>query len=156
MVDQREAGKIVTRLILVTIVLTALSSSLIFLGFTYVVVMIVVSMLPAVVANILDRRPGRQASRCVVFFNIAGLLPQLFDVMLSPDPDRMANHLLSDPYIWLIVYGFAGFGWLILHVVPQIVFLFLVVRSDQTIRNLETRRQALVEEWGEKVRGGGK
>lgn len=153
-VDPKTASRIVMRLILVTIVLTALSSGLIFLGYTYVMVLIVVSMLPAVVAHVVDRRPRRWASRTVMFFNIAGLLPHLFDIMMSHDPNAMASHLLSDPYIWLVIYGFAGFGWLFVYIVPQIVFLFLVVRSDHSIRKLEAKRQELVDEWGDKVRGG--
>lgn len=153
-VDPKTASRIVMRLILITVILTAISSGLIFLGYTYVMVLIVVSLLPAVTASVVDRRPRRWASRTVLFFNIAGLLPHVFDVAMSHDPNAMASHLLSDPYIWLIIYGFAGFGWLFVYIVPQIVFLFLVVRSDHSIRKLETKRQELVDEWGDKVRGG--
>lgn len=153
-VDPKLASKIVLRLILITIVMTALSSGLIFLGYTYVMVLVVVSLLPAMVANIVDRRPRRWASRTVLFFNVAGLLPHLFEILMSHDPNAVASRLLSDPYIWLVVYGFAGFGWLFVYIVPQIVFLFLVIRSDHTIRKLEAKRQELVDEWGDKVRGG--
>ena len=152
--DKQYAAKVVTRLMVSTMVLTALSTVLIFMGFTYVVVLVVVSLVPAVVATVVDRRPKRWASRTVVFFNIAGLLPSLFDIFLSADPDNSAMHQLSDPYVWLMVYGFAGFGWVVVYIIPQVVFLFLLIRSDHTIAKLESKRQALVDEWGDRVRGG--
>ena len=152
--EKEYAKRIITRLIVVSILLTFLSSALVFMGFTYVVVMIVISLLPGVVASIVDRRPRKFASKTVLCFNLAGLLPPLFDTFMAPNPDAAAQRLLADPYTWIMVYGFAGFGWLVVFVIPQMVFLFLVVRSDHTIKKLEARRSELVEEWGERVRGG--
>lgn len=152
--EKQYAKKIITRLFVITILLTFLSSALIFMGFTYLVVMIIVSVLPAIVASVVDRRPRKFASKTVTCFNIAGLLPPLFDTFLSSNPDLAAQHQLADPFTWIMVYGFAGFGWLVVFVIPQMVFLFLVVRSDHTIKKLEAKRNELVEEWGDRVRGG--
>jgi hypothetical protein len=151
--EKEYAKRIITRLFVVTIILTIISTALVFIGFTYLVVMIIISLLPAIVASIVDRRPRKFASKTVTCFNIAGLLPPLFDTFLASDPDIAAQHQLADPYTWIMVYGFAGFGWLVVFVIPQMVFLFLVVRSDHTIKKLEAKRNELVEEWGERVRG---
>lgn len=151
--EKEYAKKVVTRLIVVTILLTTFASSLIFLGFTYVVVLFLVSLLPGVVASVVDRRPRKYASKTVLCFNVAGLLPACMDVIMSANPDATAQQQLADPFIWLMVYGFAAFGWLVVYVIPQMVFLFLVVRSDHTVAKLEGRRKELIEEWGDRVKG---
>lgn len=148
------AKKVITRLIIMCIVLTAVCSTLVFMGFTYLIVMVVVSILPAMVASIVDRRPRKHASKTVICFNLAGLFPSMFDIMMSTDPDVAAQQQLADPFTWLMVYGFAGFGWLVVYLIPQMVFLYLVVRSDHSIAKLEKKRKDLVEEWGERVKGG--
>ena len=154
--EKEQAKRIITRLFVITIILTFISSALIFMGFTYVVVLVIVSLLPAVVASVVDRRPRKFASKTVICFNLAGFLPPLFDTFLSSSPDTVAQQELANPYIWIMIYGFAGFGWFVVYVIPQMVFLFLVVRSDHTIAKLEARRKELVEEWGERVRGSSK
>ena len=152
--EKEYAKKVVTRLLIMCIVLTAACSALVFLGFTYLVVLLVVSLLPAAVATIVDRRPRKFASKTVMCFNLAGLFPAMFDTFMATDPDLAAQQQLADPYIWLMVYGFAGFGWLVVYLIPQMVFLYLVVRSDHTIAKLEVRRKELLEEWGDRVKGG--
>jgi small-conductance mechanosensitive channel len=152
--EKEYASRVVKRLMMVTLMIMTVSAALVFMGFTYVVVMIVVSILPAVVASIVDRRPRKYASKTVTCFNLSGVLPVIFDIFMSADPDATAQVQLADPYVWMMVYGFAGFGWLVVYVIPQMVFLFLVVRSDHTIARLEQKRKALVEEWGDRVRGG--
>lgn len=154
--EKEYAKKVVTRLLIMCIFLTAMCSALVFMGFTYLVVLIVISLLPSGVAMIVDRRPRKFASKTVTCFNLAGLLPALFDTFMASDPDIAAQQQLADPYIWLMVYGFAGFGWLVVYLIPQMVFLYLVVRSDHTIAKLEKRRKELVDEWGERVKGGNK
>ena len=66
----------------------------------------------------------------------------------------VGNDLLINQYIWLMMYGFAGFGWLIVHIVPQMAFLILTIKADFTIKKLQGLQRQLVEEWGEKVKEG--
>ena len=152
--EKEYAKKVITRLLIMCIILTAFCSALVFMGFTYLVVLVVISLLPSGVAMIVDRRPRKFASKTVTCFNFAGLLPAMFDTLMASDPDVAAQQQLADPYIWLMIYGFTGFGWLVVYLIPQMVFLYLVVRSESTIARLEKLRKELVEEWGDRIKGG--
>ena len=113
--EKEYAKRVITRLLIMCIILTAFCSALVFMGFTYLVVLVVISLLPSGVAMIVDRRPRKFASKTVTCFNFAGLLPAMFDTFMASDPDVAAQQQLADPYIWLMIYGFAGFGWLVVY-----------------------------------------
>jgi len=146
------ASKFFNNLIIVIIILTILSSLLIFLGLSYVMAVIAIGMMPSIVANLIEHRKRRLASKTVTALNIAGILPLVFSLARSSDPNFTAQGAFNDPYIWLMIYGFAGFGWLVVSIVPQIAFLILTVKADFTIRKLQALQQQLVEEWGEKIK----
>ncbi len=154
--DKKTANKVIGNLVMVTIIMTVISMGLVYLGMSYVVVMFVVGMLPTAVAKIVDRRPGRRASNTIMMMNMAGLLPYVFKVINTvfsgASPDEVALSLISNPYTWLVIYGFATFGWLIVQFIPQIVFQILLMRSDHLIRKLEHAKEQLIEEWGTDIK----
>jgi len=149
------ASRFLTNLVIVITILTVLSSLLIFLGFIYVMVVLVSGFMPCIIANLVEKRKRRLASKTITAFNLAGIMPLLFSLARSSDPNFVAQGAFNDPYIWLMVYGFAGFGWLVVQIVPQIVFLFLTIKADFTIRKLQSLQRQLIEEWGEGVKNGG-
>jgi hypothetical protein len=148
------ASRFLTNLVIIITILTILSSLLIFLGLTYVMAVLAIGFMPCIVANLIEKRKRRMASKTITGFNLAGIMPLLFSLARSSDPNFVAQGAFNDPYIWLMIYGFAGFGWLVVHIVPQIAFLFLTIKADFTIRKLQSLQRQLVEEWGEGVKSG--
>lgn len=144
--------KVINNLIVTILVLTVLSAVLIFLGLTYIVGLIVIGLMPAVVANVVEKRNRRFASKAVSAFNLAGILPFFFKLGGTPNPNLAAKEMISDPYVWLMIYGFATFGWVLIQVLPQLTLLILLVRSEYTIKKLKNYQEELVKEWGEVIK----
>ncbi len=152
--DKTTSSKVVTNLLITVIVMTVLISLLMFLGLTYVVTIITIAVMPSIVANVVEKRKRRYASKTVTAFNLAGVIPHIISLARAGDPNMTAKGMMTDPYIWLIIYGLAGFGWIMVQVIPQITFLFLLIKAEMTIKQLKHLQEDLVKEWGEQVKGG--
>ena len=129
------------------------ASILVSFGLHYVFYILVMGLLPGISANIVDRRPGRFASKTILLFNIAGMMPHFSSLVSSSNPNSVAQNLLGNPDVWLLVYGFACFGWVLIRIIPQIVMLYLAVRAEYTVKKLQQRQEDLVKEWGEVIIG---
>ncbi len=149
---KKVAGKIVTNMILVTLVLMAAIIGLVLLKMTFVAVMLVIGLMPSIVAHILDRRPGKAASHTILAFNMAGLLKHIMNIFTGGNPNQTAQHLITDPYTWLWVYIFAAFGWLVVHILPQIAILFLSLKAEYTVKRMKSLQEKLASEWGDDIK----
>jgi magnesium-transporting ATPase (P-type) len=150
---KKRIAKMVTNLAMVVIILTITVAALTAIGLTFVAIVVIVGLLPGITAHILDRRKGRAASRTVFAFNVAGLTPQIVTILLSGNPNNTAQQVLSNPFTWLWIYMFAAFGWLTVHLIPQIAYLVLNLKAEFLIKKHEEKQEKLIDEWGEAVTG---
>jgi hypothetical protein len=67
---------------------------------------------------------------------------------------QTAAALLSDPMVWLVMYGAAAAGWLICAATSPLARLCLELQAAQKRRALEALAKAIRQEWGEEVAGG--
>lgn len=111
-------------------------------------------MLPAIVAIIIDKGTGRFASKTVSACNFIGILPYLFDVGMTYERSLASKHLMSVPTTWLIIYGSAAVGWVLIWIMPQITLVFFTVRADMKRRKLMEEQTKMLDEWGDEVRTG--
>jgi len=111
-------------------------------------------MLPSIVAIILDRGAGRFASRTVSACNFVGILPFLFDIGIKYDKGMAAKSLMATPFTWLVVYGGAMVGWMLIWVLPQMTMMVYTVRADVKRKRLINEQNAMLAEWGEEVKTG--
>lgn len=110
-------------------------------------------LVPSGVAAIVDRHPRRFLARTVMATNLAGMAPAVMSLWhLGINLDG-AEHVLSEPIMWLIMYGSAGLGWLIYIGTPFFARALVDHRADQMQHRLEKRADLLIEEWGEEVSG---
>lgn len=138
-------------------IIISLLATLMAVGFTWlelrnVFVFLFLAFLPGMTAILWDKKPGRFASKTVCALNLTGMMPYILSIMNSGSPDVVAINNLSDPYAWLLIYGFAGFGWGIIYLVPQITLIFLEAKSKFMIKRMEKFQEELVSEWGEEVK----
>jgi len=63
------------------------------------------------------------------------------------------QQIVTSPYAWLVMYGAAGFGWVLFLGLPQVTAIVLDVQAEQLRSRLEGRAKSLQEEWGEEVTG---
>ena len=110
-------------------------------------------MPPALVAALIDDRPGRHASSCVFAASLAGVVPVLASLWAGGNTVVAAMQLMSNVYVWLGMYGAAAVGWMLIWLWPVIVEVVLAVVASQRIRSLRAFQERLVEEWSETVAG---
>ncbi len=110
-------------------------------------------MLPALAAALIDHRPGRHASYCVIAANLAGIAPVLAALWSGGNSVALAMMLLSDVYVWLGMYSAAALGWAMIWLFTIITEIVLALRASLRVRKLYATREQMVAEWGAGVSG---
>lgn len=118
----------------------------------YAFLYLMLSMLPTLVAYFNDRSTGKSASNTVGAFNFIGVMPSLFKIWRSGEASATVQGLITDPNIWLVCYGCASLGWLMVFFMPKLVSYIFTSRSDARINTLKKSQEKLLEEWGYEVK----
>jgi len=139
-------------LIFIAIISTLCGVGFISLGMKNVFFFLFLALLPSITSILWDRKPGRFASKTVAAFNITGMFPFLVAISSSGSADSIALNTLADAKTWVLVYGFAIFGWSVILLVPKITLIFLEIRSKYLINKMESFQQELLDEWGEDIK----
>ena len=108
-------------------------------------------LLPTVVAGIVDRTEGKYATFCVFGMNFLGIFPYLADIWFQEHTIDAAINILTDPLDLMIIYGAAGFGWMIYIAVPPVIVTFISAMSQRRVTTLRDNQRKIIEEWGENV-----
>lgn len=108
-------------------------------------------MAPTLVAWLIDPRGERFLTATVGSLNFAGSLYLL--TLLWNDNHDVAHAVaaLHNVYGWLIAYSAAAMGYGIHYFMPTLSEVFVRLRADAQLAQLDREMQALVEEWGEEV-----
>ena len=85
------------------------------------VVLIFFGLMPSIVALVIDRTEGRYATFCVLGMNFSGLFPFLTDVWFQVHTTDMAIRIMTNVFNLLIIYGSAGFGWVLYMALPPVI-----------------------------------
>ena len=115
------------------------------------VILVFFGMLPTLVAFIVDRTSQKYAVFCVGGLNFSGVFPYLLDLWAGEHTAGSAMEVLTDVFSLLLMYGAAGFGWMIFIAVPPVVGAFLTVMAQRRVSQLRRDQKELIEEWGEDV-----
>ena len=110
-------------------------------------------MPPALAAALIDNRPGRHASYCVMAANLAGIAPVLAALWFGGNTVSLALMLMSDVYVWLGIYGAAASGWVLIWILAYFMELSLALIANYGISKRRADQQGLVGEWGAGVTG---
>ncbi|MBS27695.1 MAG: hypothetical protein CL566_02040 [Alphaproteobacteria bacterium] len=111
-----------------------------------------IGMVPAMVAFIIDREPGRNAALAVTVTNAAGVTPFIIDLVLNRPTLNRAMVMLSDVFVIAVIYGTAGIGWLLVLSMPKVAAVYLSVTNETKVQMMRREQRRLVEEWGEEVK----
>lgn len=122
----------------------------------YAMLVLILGLLPAFVASYVDNTRDRNLSRVVFSCNFAGVLPVIMKLFKRGITSDNTWATMMDPYSWLVMYGAAAFGWLLMWFFPQAVHFTLQLIQSNTIANLKNRQQIIVDEWGMQVESASK
>lgn len=115
------------------------------------VLLIFFGLMPSIVAMVIDRTDGRYATFCVLGMNLSGLFPFLTDIWFQVHTTDMAIRIMTNVFNLLIIYGSAGFGWMLYMALPPVITTFLSSMSQRRVAVLREKQAQIIEEWGESV-----
>lgn len=110
-----------------------------------------VGLMPTFVALILDRSEEKYSTICVGAMNFAGVFPYILRLLLGAHSVGGAIEILTNPFALAVMYGAAGFGWMLFASVPPVVAAFLTVVSQRKVAALRASQRSIVEEWGDTI-----
>jgi len=113
---------------------------------------LVVGSVPAMVAYIVDREPGRNATLAVAAANFAGVAPFIFELLAKGATMDRALTMLSDVFVIAVMFGTAGIGWLLVLAMPKVATVYIEVTNETKIKMMRREQQRLVEEWGAEIK----
>jgi hypothetical protein len=111
-------------------------------------VLFVVGCTPAMVAFIIDREPGRNATLAVTAANVAGVAPFVVELVMKGATMARAVAMISDVFVIAVMFGTAGIGWLLVLGMPKVAAVYIEVTNETKIKMMRREQQRLVEEWG--------
>lgn len=134
------------------ILLVAASSGALLMVFALpAFVLSLVGLMPSLLALATDDTQDRNASRCVVSMNLAGVIPIAVLAASAGNDMAEAMKMLTNPYVWLIMYGAAASGWGLLWLGPILAEGVVNQLVERENKKLQTRQRDLVAEWGRGV-----
>ena len=118
-------------------------------------VLLVFGMVPSVVAYVVDRGKRPMQAFTIAPLNLAGVMPYLLQLWASPGNAQMVVvvNLLTNVYVWLVIYLAAAAGWLIYLGMPRVVVLILQSSLERRKRKLKELQSKLKADWGPQVGG---
>lgn len=111
------------------------------------VLTILVGMLPAFVAFVVDKRPGRHTFQCVAALNFAGVAPVVLGLWQSDfGMDGAVAHLIN-PFNLFVMYGAAAIGWGLVCLAPILTTVFIQSMLQYRANQLRAEDAALEQDW---------
>ena len=121
------------------------------LKFPESIILLLVGMLPTMVAFVIDRSSGKYATLCVGAMNIAGIFPSIFKLWTGQNSFSQAIQIITNIFDLVIMYGAAGFGWILYIIIPSAVSALLNIIAQRRITRIRKQQQQLIGEWGKNV-----
>lgn len=109
------------------------------------------SMLPGLVAFIVDRTDEKSATFCVGGLNFCGVFPYLLDLWFGDHSVGQAMSLLTDVFVLAVMYGGAGMGWMLYLSLPPVIASFIQVMSERRLEQLRKTQKTIIQEWGDEI-----
>ena len=120
----------------------------------YGFIFLMIALLPSFVAHFIDPDPTKPKFKVVACCNIAATMPMMapmFEASFHFQPYDITA-LLSNPNLWLFIYGGAGIGWCLIYLCNQLAFYIVDARNEFVISQIEAQQRQLIEEWGPQVK----
>jgi hypothetical protein len=111
-------------------------------------VLLLVGILPTVVAYLVDETRNRAWYKTVACFNLAGVLPYVFELYFMHGNQMSAvQKQLGNFNMWFVMYASAGAGWLTLWICPQIMQYVLRIFYVNRIEMHQQKIKKIEEEF---------
>lgn len=140
---KKSSGKTTLLMVVVTMTMVVVFK----LGFLF----FVLGILPSIVSYYIDATRSNLSFQTVFTCNLAGVLPFMADMLKDHGSNSAVQEIISNSVNWLIVYGAAGVGWLLVFIAPMLSQILINAMHQRQIGRLERHQRILVEEWGSEL-----
>jgi hypothetical protein len=106
------------------------------------------AMLPSCIAWFIDKSPRKPVFFTVTAFNFAGFFPYFMQIMTSQSLAYATEEMLADIMAWLVIYGAAGVGWLLVLAGPRLSLALVDMYYGGQVMRMEKEKEILNEQWG--------
>ncbi len=108
-------------------------------------------LIPTLVALLTDTDENRSSLATIGYLNFAGVLPFLIELWQNGQTMDAALRIIRDPFSWVVMFGSAGVGQLMLYTIPPIVTSMVLMKQESRLRTLREAVQQLEAIWGPDV-----
>lgn len=110
-------------------------------------------LIPTLATAITDKSRAHSMTVAVGALNITGVVYIVMQVVQKGLHMDYAMQILQDPLNWLIMWGGAGIGLMLLTLIPPVVAQVLVTVSELKIQKMKSNQAEIRKIWGEDVKG---
>lgn len=119
-------------------------------------VFLVMGLAPSMVSLFAERAKDRaNRVQTIAAFNIAGVLPFAVEIVRAGSSLDAASAVLGNASAWLVIFGAAGTGFLLLAIAPQITAAILQTVKSDRLKRVDKKRREMIAEWGHAIAGSG-
>lgn len=112
---------------------------------------IIIGLLPSIVAYYMDVSSGRYSFKTIFACNLSGMLHYI-GIMLHEGPSSIVlQSVMGNAQNWVIIYGSALLGWLLVEICPMIAQVMIVGFNQTQIGRIERLQKKIEGEWGPEV-----
>jgi hypothetical protein len=115
-------------------------------------VFFVIGMLPCIVAYYMDISKHRYTFQTIFAANLAGMMPFITKIIFTGPSSTLLQTIMGDSTTWVIIYGAAFIGWLLIKVCPMIAQVMVQGLHQTQIMRYDWLQKKLESEWGEEVK----
>ena len=115
-------------------------------------VFFVIGMLPCIVAYYMDISKNRYTFKSIFAANLAGMMPYITKILVAGHSSTQLEEIMGSGFNWVIIYGSAMMGWLLILVCPMIAQIMVVGVNQTQFLHYEGLRKKLESEWGDEVK----
>jgi hypothetical protein len=141
-IKRRSSRTVIIMIVITMILVMVLKTGMIFC---------VLAMLPAIVAYYFDRSPTQYIFHTVFACNLAATLPFIGQMLRNNVDSVEIQAVMTNGLHWLIIYGAAGFGWLLVFTAPVFAKGLINMMHQRQIHRLERTQNRITSEWGKEV-----
>jgi hypothetical protein len=114
-------------------------------------VFFVIGMLPAIVAYYMDVSKYQYTFKSIFSANLSGILPFVGMMIEKGASSMVQQEIMGSAATWMIVYGAALVGWLMVKVCPMLAKSLVRGFHQTQIMRYEWMQKKLEAEWGPEV-----
>jgi|GEM_PF-2539345 len=112
---------------------------------------LLIAIIPSFAAYYGDLSETRRYYQSVIACNIGGVAPYVAELIANGNTWNGFESMATDMKTWLIIYMFAGLGYLLVWLCPIIAELIIEFSQQSKIMRLEAMQKRLVYEWGPEI-----